>query len=231
MKNSKYAVTGIVIIAALVAGVYLARRANPVDMTLPAAAGQKSKGPADAPVQIVEFSDFQCPACQKADLVLKSILAKPEYQNKIRVTFNHFPLPNHLWASLAHQAAECAHKEGKFWEYHDRLYAEQMTWSILSNPMETFLGYAKEMNIPVENFGLCLASPDIRKRVLDDSAKGQQAKVSSTPTYIINGERLVGPAELLEKGEALVRRVLKLPDLPAASPSPSPSPTPTPAGP
>ena len=206
----------------LMAGsIFYIRKIRPVGTATVAAAGEKVLGPADAPVQIVVYSDFQCPACQKGEQVMQKMLTIPEYAGLIRLTYRHYHLPNHRWAGLAHQAAECAHRDGKFWEYHNKLYEYQKIWSEQSNPTETFLRYARELNLPLETFALCLANPETRTRVLEDQAKGDVLRLQSTPTYFINGERLVGPMELVQQGDALVRKILKLPARPAASPSPA----------
>lgn len=226
MKNSKYVLTGLMLTAILAGAVFYIREINPVAPVMVSQSGQKSKGPVSAPIQIVEYSDFQCPACQKAEPVLQQIFSQPEYRDKIRFVFRHYPLPGHRWASLAHQAAECAHQEKRFWDYHDRLYAEQAQWSALENPMETFLRYAQELSLPLESFGLCLANPDIRRRVLEDRNKGDAMRIQSTPTFFMNGERLVGHIELQMKGTEIIRKTLGLPALPAPPPPAASPPSP-----
>jgi protein-disulfide isomerase len=221
MRNGRYVLTGVILMALMAGSIFIIRKIRPMTPASVSETGEKSKGPADAPVQIVVYSDFQCPACQKGEEVAGKMMAIPEYAGKIHMVFRHFPLPNHRWAGLAHQAAECAQKEGKFWEYHDRLYQDQKLWSEQNNPTETFLRYAQELNIPLEAFALCLASPETRNRVLEDQTQGEKLRLQSTPTYFINGERLVGPMELVIQGDALIRKTLKLAPRAPLSPSPA----------
>ncbi len=221
MKKTSYILAGILVVALLAGGVLWVKKNRPAGSAAVHDTLMKDQGPAGAPVQMVEYSDFQCPACQKVEPIIKQILSEPDFSGKIHFIYRHFPLPGHRWSGLAHQAAECAHQEKRFWEYHDRLYAEQTAWSVMDNPVETFIRYAKDFNIPLESFGLCLASPQIRDRVLEDKKKGDDLQVNSTPTFFINGERYVGQVELQLKGAEAIRRYL---GLPPASPSAAASP-------
>lgn len=222
MKKIRYGLTGGVVLVILVCAVYGVRKIRPAGPVAVLASDQKIKGPVSAPIQIVEYSDFQCPACQRASLTVKELFSNPEYDGKVRIIFRHFPLPGHRWAGLAHQAAECANQQGKFWEMHDRLYAEQAAWSVLNDPIETFFRYAKDLNLPLETFGACLTDAKVRDEVLDDKRKGENLRVNSTPTFFINGERYVGPVEFQTKGIEVIRKTLGLPT-PVPSPSPSAS--------
>ncbi|MBI3317366.1 MAG: DsbA family protein [Candidatus Omnitrophica bacterium] len=207
--NSRYLFTGLIIIFILATGVFFLKKKMPPSNLKPStvlSAGEKIKGPAEAPVEIIEYSDFQCPACRDAQPVLTKLLA--EYPEKIRIVFHHFPLPSHRWAAMAHQAAECAHEQGKFWEYHDVLYQNQSSWSKLMNPAETFLRDAGEMGLQLDDFVQCLSSEKVKRRILEEKAVGQKLQVSSTPTLFINGERLVGPIELQAKGPLILKKFL-----------------------
>jgi protein-disulfide isomerase len=208
--NIRYIVTGIILTIFLIAGVVFLRKTHGVKRHPERILSEsKSKGPADAPVQIIEYSDFQCPACRTAIPTIDEILAA--YPGRIRFAFHHFPLPGHPFSPLAHQAAECAADRGKFWEYHDRLYSEQPNWTILSNPTEVFLRYAKEGGLDLDAFAQCLTEDRIRRRIFEERAQGESLQVRSTPTFFINGERLVGPVELKIKGEAKIREILGIP--------------------
>lgn len=222
MKNGRYVFVGILLMAVMAGSVFYIRKIRPM-APVTMETGGKTLGPSGAPVQIVVYSDFQCPACQKGELVIQKMMSLPEFSGKIHLTFRHYPLPVHRWAGLAHQAAECAHKEGKFWDYHHKLYAEQAIWSAQNNPTEAFLRYAKEIGLPLDAFALCLASPEIRSQVLKDQSKGDNLRIQSTPTYFINGERVVGPMELVQQGDPMIRNILGLPALVASSPSPAAS--------
>lgn len=210
--KSRYLFIGVGIVLILVVGVVLLKKKLP---QTPAAGGavsklDKIKGPAEAPIEIIEYSDFQCPACQKAQPELDKLFAA--HPEKIRLIFHHFPLPMHRWAAIAHQSAECAHEQGKFWEYHDRLYQHQKDWYAEANPVETYLRYAGEIGLNLDAFVTCLSSEKIKRRILEEKAIGEQLKVNSTPTFFINGERVVGPIELQAKGPIIIGWFLGLPD-------------------
>ena len=144
------------------------------------------KGDANAPVTIVEFSDFQCPFCKQAEGTLQAILAK--YGSRVRLAFMDFPLREiHPRAQSAAEAARCAGEQGKFWEYHDVLYADQTK---LDGPALIASARALTLNEPA--FQSCLESGKFRSQIDADLAEGQKAGVSGTPGFFINGVFLSG---------------------------------------
>ncbi len=198
--NTRYLLTGVVLIAALAGGIFWLNKNRPARPQPPAAtAGQKAKikGGQNASIQIVEYSDFQCPACQRSAQFLQQMMER--FGDKTSLTFRHFPLAAHQGSPLAHQAAECADRQQKFWDYHDRLFAEQNQWAAAPNPSELFLTYAKDLGLDLDAFALCLADPKIRQPILSDKAEGESAQIKSTPTFFINGQRAVGLIELQKK--------------------------------
>lgn len=210
-RNARYALTGILLATLLSAPVILFRKGRISEADLRGSqVDTRVRGPADAPITIIEYSDFECPACQKSQEAVHALLTA--FPGKIRLVYRHFPLAGHRFSGIAHQASECAHEEGKFWEYHDRLYAEQALWSRLGNPTETFFRYARDLGLDLDRFGSCLVDQRIMRRILLEKEKGNSLKVNSTPTFFINGERVVGPLEFRVKAEALVRRLSGSPD-------------------
>lgn len=166
----------------------------------------RTKGPASAKVTIVEFSDFQCPACAKAQPILNEI--REEFPGKVRIEFRHFPLGGHRWAKLSHQAAECAASQGDFWNFHDFLFNEQETWSRMDSPLKRFVEVAREQNLDVDKFGACMTDQEVTERIMKDKNKGLEMQVRSTPTFFINGERFVGAKELGTKGKDAIKELL-----------------------
>ncbi len=216
----RYAFAGLCLAAALAGGIFLMKKRQPLSSSSPRETDfSKSQGPQNAPVQIIEYSDFQCPACQRAEETLRKILKS--HPGKIYFVFHHFPLPGHRWSSIAHQAAECAAQSGKFWEFHDRLYDHQQIWSLSPNAVEFLLQYAAELGLDLEPFAACLTDREVGERVLADKKMGDRLKINSTPTFFINEERLVGPVDLEQKGDAIVRRILGKP--PVSIPAPAQS--------
>lgn len=189
----------------------LKKQAN-VNITLPrppappvkrvdVAAQGPSKGPENAPVTIVEFSDFECPFCQRGASTLDKVVEK--YGDKVRVVFRHFPLSFHPNAQKAAEAAMCAHDEGKFWQMHDLLFANQRALDEAS-----LKGYAKQLGLDEAKFAACLQSGEKASIVTSDMAAGQKVGVTGTPAFFINGIELTG-AQPLEEFEAIIDRELE----------------------
>jgi len=151
--------------------------------------GAPIKGPANAKVTIIEFSDFQCPFCVKAVPQLDAILKA--HPNDVRLVYKQFPLDSHSQAALAARASLAAHAQGKFWPLHDKMYAN----SRLIN-RTTVLIWAKELGLDVPKFTASLDSPDTQAAVDRDLADGSRAGVNATPNIYINGKKYQGPIEL-----------------------------------
>jgi protein-disulfide isomerase len=145
--------------------------------------GDPMRGPANARVTIVEFSDFQCPYCAKAVPEVKQLLAK--YPNDVRFVFKQYPLDIHSQAALAAEAALAAQAQGKFWELHDKMYAN---FRQISRPHID--AWAKELGLDMTRFQADLASHVYAKRVASEEKQGDQAGVEGTPTFYIDGARL-----------------------------------------
>ncbi len=147
------------------------------------------KGSKDAKIVLVEYSDFQCPACGTYYPLVKQIAL--DYKDSIAVVSRNFPLrSNHKNAQMASQAAEAAGKQGKYWEMHDFLFERQEKWSELSEVKEIFKGYAKELKLDVKKFEADLTSKAVEQKVEADYQSGIQAQVNSTPTFFLNGKKV-----------------------------------------
>ena len=155
-----------------------------------------AKGPADAKVNIVTFSDFQCPFCSRVVPTLAQI--EKEYGNKVRVFFRHNPLPFHADAPLASEAAIAAEAQGKFWEMHDKLFANQQN---LKRP--DLEKYAGEIGLDVGKFKAALDSGAGKARIQADMALAKQVGANGTPNFYIDGRNLVG-AQPFEKFKEII---------------------------
>lgn len=145
-----------------------------------------SKGPATAPVTIVEFSDFQCPACARSQSVLKRVL--DTYGDKVRLVYRDFPADGaHREARQAAEAARCAEEQGKFWEYHDKLFAHQQALQVAD-----LKRYAEEVGLDGKVFEACLTSSKFKETIAKDIQAAQKAAVGGTPAFFINGRPLLG---------------------------------------
>ena len=144
------------------------------------------KGNPDAPVTIVEFSDFQCPFCKAAECTLKEVLTK--YSGRVKLAYLDFPLREiHAKAQSAAEAARCAGEQGKFWEYHDALYADQ---SKLEGP--DLVTSAVALNMDEKSFRSCLESGKFKDKIEADREQGTKVGVAGTPGFFINGVFLSG---------------------------------------
>lgn len=144
-----------------------------------------SEGPENAKVTMVEFGDFQCPACKIEEPIIESIIKK--YQGKIRFVWRQFPLTQvHEFGMDSALAAEAAGKQGKFWEYHDQLF--KISPDLGS---EKLLAAAKELSLDIDKFTADKGSDEVRQKVLNDQNDGNRAKVNGTPTIFINGKLLI----------------------------------------
>ncbi|ACL67411.1 DSBA oxidoreductase [Anaeromyxobacter dehalogenans 2CP-1] len=165
------------------------------------AATGPSKGPNDAPITIVEFSDFQCPFCVRAEPTVKDVMAA--YPGKVRVVYRDFPLPSHDLAPKAAEAAHCAGDQGKYWEMHDRLFAANGKLAV-----DDLKGYAREVGADGAKFDRCLESGEKAPVVQEHHKAGEAAGVSGTPAFFING-RLISGAQPLEAFKAVIDQELK----------------------
>jgi protein-disulfide isomerase len=144
-----------------------------------------SKGPKNAPVTIVEWSDFQCPFCGRVIPTVKQI--EDAYKGKIRLAFKHQPLPFHNNAEPAAEAAMAANEQGKFWEMHDKLFANQQQ---LDRP--SLEKYAQEIGLNMARFKAAMDSSKFKERIQKDSAEGMKVGANGTPTFFINGRKVEG---------------------------------------
>jgi protein-disulfide isomerase len=155
-----------------------------------------------APVTIVEFSDFQCPFCERFAPTVKKVVN--DYKDKVRLVYKHFPLDSsHPWARPAALASECAAEQGKFWEYHDALFARQDEFSA------DFWGkLASELKLNTGKFNDCVQSEKYENKVQSDYQQGLAAGARGTPHTVINGTPVSG-AVPYEQLKAVIDQALK----------------------
>jgi len=162
----------------------------PVQRVAVSIQGAPFKGGDKAPVTIVEFSDFHCPFCKRVVPTLAQLESK--YGDKVKLVFRDFPIESlHPGALKAHQAARCADEQGKFWAYHDKLFAGPAN----SSP-ELFTRFAKEVGLEPVAFETCLGSGKHQAAIQKDIAEGQRLGVGGTPAFFINGRPLSGAQPL-----------------------------------
>ena len=148
--------------------------------------GDPSVGPANAPVTIIEFSDYQCPYCQQwHEQVYQQLMAA--YPGKIQFVYRDNPLPSHADAEPAAEAAECAGDQSAYWKFHDALFSGQYGLG-----RAAYDQYAEDLGLDTKAFAACLDSHRFQGEVKADASDAAQAGISSTPSFVINGRLLIG---------------------------------------
>jgi protein-disulfide isomerase len=163
--------------------------------------GAPRRGAEGAQVAVVEFSDFACPFCARVNPTLNQIVKT--YGDQVEIVFKHLPLPIHSKAPAAHAAAEAAHRQGKFWEMHDLIFANQRQLI-----PEKYEEYAQQLGLDMDRFRKDLASSAVKKRVAADTAEAARLGVSGTPGFFINGRFLSG-AKPFDSFKQLIDEELK----------------------
>jgi protein-disulfide isomerase len=146
------------------------------------------RGGADAKVTLEEYGDYQCPPCGALFHDLKTL--EREYGDRMRFVFRHYPLSNHVHALIAARAAEAAGLQGKFWEMHDMIYQNQLSWSPAPDARPVFIQYARDLKLDIDRFTRDMDSPEVAARVKADSERGTSLGVNGTPSIFINGRQM-----------------------------------------
>ncbi|KXK12222.1 MAG: Disulfide bond formation protein D precursor [Microgenomates bacterium OLB23] len=152
------------------------------------------KGSASASATLVEYSDFQCPACKAYAPLVEAFADKNK--DKVRLVYRHFPLQQHKNALPASLFAEAAGMQGKFFEMHDKLFEGQSEWDKVSDPEKVFIKYAEELKLDIAKLKADAASQKAKDSVNQDMASGNSAGVQATPTFFMNGKKIVSPQSL-----------------------------------
>jgi protein-disulfide isomerase len=147
-------------------------------------------GSTNAKVNIVEYGDYQCPACAMVHPTLKRVIEEYKSNPDFNFAFLNFPLSQHANARPSAYAAEAAAKQGKFWEMHDMIYDHQKDWENSKNASEIFERYAQELGLNVDQFKSDVGSSDVRAAVDNDLAAANRLRLNHTPSLFINGEGL-----------------------------------------
>jgi len=153
--------------------------------TVPTSDGDPVRGPAGAPITIVEFSDYQCPFCARVNPTLAKV--RETYGDKVRIIFKDYPLPNHPEAPKAAEAAHCAAEQKKYWEMHDAMFANQRALQV-----PVLKQTARTIGLDGATFDQCLDSGKYAATVRSGAELGERMGVNSTPTLYINGRALIG---------------------------------------
>lgn len=158
----------------------------------------RTKGDPQARVKIIEYVDFQCPACAYGIKLLKTYFE--QHPNDIFIQVRYFPLTQmHHHAMLSALYSECAARQGKFWALDDLMIPQQSQWEQLISPDPVFQSMAAQVGMNIDQLNACLSSDDTRKVINDEKSLGQSLGISSTPTYFINGKMVVGAKSMTDE--------------------------------
>ncbi|MDQ5886051.1 MAG: hypothetical protein QG628_448 [Patescibacteria group bacterium] len=210
--NKKFLITLLVCVLALV-GIYIATSKKDSSTTDKSSStsgslsnnviGSNKKG-----VVLVEYGDFQCPACGGYHPIIKEVVDK--YQNDIKFQFRNFPLQQiHQNARAAARTAEAAGKQGKYWEMHNLLYEQQQTWEQSTAVNAIFEGYASQLGLDLAKFKTDFASTAVNETINADFAEGTRLGVDSTPTFFLQDKKLNNPPRDVEGWSKLLDQAIK----------------------
>ncbi|MEI6238723.1 MAG: thioredoxin domain-containing protein [bacterium] len=195
MKKELLIWVGIVaVFVALIIGLVAIDKAiSGKDRTVLSTDADWSIGPKDAKVTLLEYSDFQCPACAYYHGLLKTVLDK--YGSKIRFSYRHFPLPQHPNAVFASEFVEASGKQGKFWEMYNMVFEKQKGWSDLpeDKAKAQFILYAKSFGLDEAKLLVDASSTEVKAKIEADTQDGLKAGLRGTPTFFLNGELIENP--------------------------------------
>ncbi len=152
--------------------------------------GYYYKGSPDAPVQVIEYSDFQCPACAQFVLNQGQRLTTHIEEGAVQLIYHDLPLNIHPNAAEAAEAARCAGDQNQFWQMHDLLFARQSEWASLSSPLDRFVGYAGDLGLDRGTFESCLTNGQHTPHIADSIQAANAVQIVATPTFMVNGQQL-----------------------------------------
>lgn len=210
--SKEFSLIVVIIIVAMVGGFVLTKeKKNPGGSSPASSLNQPTNhvvGAGKKAVTLIEYGDFQCPACKSYFPIVKEI--KDTYGDDITFQFRHYPLTQiHPNAMIGHRAAEAAGKQGKFFEMHDILYEEQDRWSKASDPTEILLTYARQLELNEEQFKADMKSEATAAAINADIKAGQAIGAESTPTFVINGKKLDPNPRSIEEFKQLIDEEIK----------------------
>lgn len=199
-KNSFGAIVAVVAVAGVAAIGYVVSRPRAVQQIDPASlprveAAGILKGNPDAPVQVIEFADFECPACGNFAMVTApDVMKRLVETGQVAFRFYDLPLEMHRNAVPAHNAAHCANEQGRFWEMADLIFAGQFDWNTQAsrNPKRVFQGYADRLGLDVDKWSECVDSGRMLPQIFANRDEAGRYRVRSTPTFVIGGQVVEG---------------------------------------
>ncbi|MEX2145234.1 MAG: DsbA family protein [Candidatus Spechtbacterales bacterium] len=184
-----------IVLASIAGIVYLAANKEPsadVKLANEIIESDWARGNLESEVVLLEYADFQCPACASYHPLVNQLFT--DYGDRVKFVFRHFPLEQiHANAEPAGRASEAAGRQGKFWEMHDMLFENQTAWANDRNAEEKFVEYAQALGLDVEQFRTDMNSDEAKNKVKNDYDGGYRSGVPGTPTFFLNGDKISNP--------------------------------------
>lgn len=200
----------VVIIGGLFALLTFTNKDKPADQSGNNSTAQPTShitGKVDSKVTLIEYVDFQCPACKAYFPIVQQL--KADYGDKIAFQFRHFPLTQiHTNAFISSRAAEAAAKQGKFFEMYDALYEQQDSWSSVSDPTPIFVNFATQLGLNIDQFKTDMVSSSTTDLINADRKVAQDLGATGTPTFVLNGKRLEKSPTSIEEFKTLLDEAL-----------------------
>ncbi len=161
------------------------------------------KGKSDAPVTLIEYTDFQCPACAAYYPIVKQL--SDEMGDQLRLVVRHYPLVTiHKNALSGSRAAEAAGRQGKYWDMYDLLFAHQAEWSLAENPLKSILpAYAGQIGLDIDKFRADMMDPTLDDKITADRQTGNDLKITGTPSFFLNGKLIKNPTSIEDFKKAI----------------------------
>ena len=157
----------------------------------PVTSADHIRGNPNASVTVIEYSDFQCPACRNYHPIIERLIS--EASTTMRLVYRHFPLPQHQNAKKAALASEAAAVQGKFWEMYNMLFINQDDFQTIPDGTSVFAGYAAKIGLNMEEYTRDMASTSLSDKIDASSAEGQTLGIDHTPTFFVNGKVIDNP--------------------------------------
>jgi protein-disulfide isomerase len=201
-RNKAFILVTLATIVLLVGGIFVMTREKPTPVinssilvpqnaviTSGFADGKYLPASSSAKVTLVEFGDYECPACAVYSPMIKQLLT--ENAGKLNYVFRNYPLTQHKNAPISSSAVEAAGLQGKYWEMQEKVYATQSEWSSLPDPTSVFIGFAKDLGLNTDKFTADLSLDSIKAKIQSDTNDGKAVNLTETPTFYLNGQKLI----------------------------------------
>jgi protein-disulfide isomerase len=185
----------LLLLSVVAIGLFTGAAASEQSKVPPASADDISYGPADAPLTVIEYSDFQCPFCAQYAVWLRSLHER--YGDRVKFVYRFYPLANHQWATLSARSAYAAYMQGKFWEMHDLLFENQEQWAESDDPRPYLDAYAQSLGLDLDKFHADADAQSTLDVIKRQAAGGKRGGVTHTP-WLVVGDKVVLPRSLEE---------------------------------